>query len=69
VSNMLDDASQVSLTEAEFRIDKSLENRGLTEDLSYELVKRDWTTWGIDFTLGLEEMVNGTVVHQTNNLN
>lgn len=46
-----DDAKDASLKLAEIRLDKSFENRGYFDDLSVELVKRDYSTWGIEYNL------------------
>jgi len=68
VNQMLNDAGQTSFIEAKFGIDKSFENRDLYEDLSFKLVKRVFTTWGVDYTLSLKEkMVYESVVHPINN--
>ena len=66
---MLNDASLISLNKAEFGLDMSFENQG-RDDLSYELVKRDWITWGVNYNLDFQEkMVHEDVVHPTNSLN
>jgi len=69
VGNVLNDASQISLDKAQFGRDKSFEN-ALRNDLSYELEKRDWVTWGNNYNLDLKEKIKyGNIVDPTNNLN